>query len=218
MDNLTLEEKREQFREYFAVKHETNINITPVADNQPLPPVDNLTEHMPYAFRIASDISTIEAKAIRPLRNLSDHASELAQFLNHQSHKIDLIMSYVLRQEDAEDHQFRTHSFGGSGVTVDMNEPLTLGSRHEIKVFLDVEASAVFCYGEVVECEPVTQTTQDVTLSQDNGIPTNDVQATQYRVSLIFTRIREQDQELLVRASLHLQTLQLRKSRKPDNH
>lgn len=212
MDNLTREEKREQFREYFAVKHETNINITPAADNQPLPDVEHLTEHMPYAFRIASDISTIEAKAIRPLRNLGDHASELAQFLNHQSHKIDLIMSYVLRQEDAEDYQFRTHSFGGSGVTVTMAEPLTLGSRHEIKVFLDVEASAVFCYGEVVECEQVTQTQSEDESTSENA------QAAEYKVSLIFTRIREQDQELLVRASLHLQTLQLRKSRKPNSN
>ncbi|MCY7294220.1 PilZ domain-containing protein [Alteromonas sp. a30] len=205
MDNLTLEEKREQFREYFAVKHETNINITPVADGQPIPDVDHLTEHMPYAFRIASDISTIEAKAIRPLRNLSDHASELAEFLNHQSHKIDLIMSYVLRQEDAVDFQFQTLSFGGSGVTVKTDKPLTLGSTHEVKLFLDVEASAVFCFGEVIECEPATNES-----TCENTAP-------QYNVSLIFTRIREQDQELLVRASLHIQAQQLRKNRQPTN-
>ena len=35
-----------------------------------------------------------------------------------------------------------------------------------------------------------------------------------YHISLIFTRIREEDQELLVRASLHLQTQQLRKRAK----
>lgn len=205
MDNLTLEEKREQFREYFAVKHETNINITPVAEGQPIPDVEHLTEHMPYAFRIASDISTIEAKALRPLRNLSDHASELAEFLNHQSHKIDLIMSYVLRQEDAVDFQFKTLSFGGSGVTVKLNKPLDIGSVHEIKLFLDVEASAVFCFGEVIECE------------QENNENADENTAPYYWVSLIFTRIREQDQELLVRASLHLQSLQLRKSRQPTN-
>lgn len=210
MDNLTLEEKIEQFQEFFTIKHSINVNAVPVPDDFELPDVENLTEHMPYAFRIASDIAHIEAQAFRSLRSIGDHASELAEFLNHQSHKIDLIMSYVLRQEDCSDHQFNAFEFGGSGVTIKSDSPIDIGSVHELKLFLDVEASAVFCYGEVIKCEEVA--TESVTNIDDDSACTE--QPSQYNVSLIFTRIREQDQELLVRASLHLQSQQLRKKSK----
>lgn len=209
MDNLTLEEKRQQFQELFSVKHTINVNIVPLSPEQKVPDVENLTEYMPYAFRIASDIATIEAKALRPLRSISDHASELAEFLNHQSHKIDLIMSYVLRQEDHSDHQFQSIAFGGSGVTIISDKPMEMESIHELKLFLDVEASAVFCYGEVIECNLIPQ-------KEDDSACTDEPQ--QYNVSLVFTRIREQDQELLVRASLHVQTQQLRKTRNPNSN
>ncbi len=209
MDNLTLEEKREQFREFFAVKHDIQVNIVPLAANQTLPDVEHLTEHMPYAFRIASDIATIETKALRPLRNIGDNASELAEFLNHQSHKIDLIMSYVLRQEDHTDQQYQATSFGGSGVTIISDSPMPMESVQELKLFLDFEASAVFCYGEVIECDPIPQKESDSACADEPQ---------QYNVSLIFTRIRDQDQELMVRASLHAQSQQLRKKRKPNNN
>lgn len=210
MENLSLEEKIEKFNEFFTIKHTVNVNAVPVPDDFVLPNEENLTEHMPYAFRIASDIAHIESQALRSLRNLSDHATELAEFLNHQSHKIDLIMSYVLRQEDHSDHQFQSIEFGGSGLTLKSTEPFPIGSRYELKLFLDVEASAVFCYGEVIKCDKVI--TDSVTnIETDSAC---DETPEQYNVSLIYTRIREQDQELLVRASLHLQSKQLRKQPK----
>lgn len=190
MDQLTLEEKQQQFHEFFTIKHNLRINAVLVPESQPLPHIRDLEENMPYAFRIASEVSDIDAKAIRSLRHLSDSASELADYLNHLSHKIDLVMSYVLRQEDEEDHQFESVEFGGGGITIRSEEEMKVGSSYELKVFLESEASAIFCYGEVISC-----------VSNEE----------QYNVSFIFTRIREQDQELLVRASLHLQTQQLKK-------
>ena len=53
------------------------------------------------------------------------------------------------------------------------------------------EASAVYCYTEVVAIE-----------KQDND---------HYQYTVLFTSIRNTDQELIVRASLHAQTRQLKK-------
>lgn len=190
MDNLTLEEKRQQFHEFFTIKHPIKVNMQVLSIGFSLPDVDHLTEHMPYAFRIASEISSIDAVALRPLRSLGDSASDLASFLNHQSRKIDLIMSYVLQQQDDVEHQFEGIEFGGGGVTIVSNSPMELQQNVELKLFINEDASAVFCYGEVIDCQQ---------------------QEDKYHVSLIYTRIREQDQEVLVRASLHLQTQQLKK-------
>ena len=62
----------------------------------------------------------------------------------------------------------------------------------EVKVFLEKEAAAIFCLAEVIDVEVIDDL---------------------YHVSYVYTHIRDQDQELLVRASLHLQTSQLRNNR-----
>lgn len=189
MDSLSLTEKREQFNEYFMIAHKVNVNIKPLDDDFLLPSAQSLEDVMPYAFRIASEMASIEAQALRPIRNLSDHAADLVAYLTHQSKKIDLMMSYVLHQQDEQEHRFSSIKFGGGGLIIDSNKPMDIGLVAELKMFLTEEAAAVFCYGEVIDCQ-----------QQDTG----------YAISFIFNRIREQDQELLVRASLHLQTLQLR--------
>ena len=145
---------------------------------------------MPYAFRVASEMASIEAQALRPLRHLSDHAESLAEYLNHQARKIDLMMSFILHQQDEPDHRFSTIKLGGGGVIIKSSTAMNIGSQAELKLFLDTEAAAIFCYGEVITCENV----------EDD-----------YHIAFVFNSIREQDQELLVRASLHLQTQQLKK-------
>ncbi len=193
MDNLTLEQKKAQFEEYFMIAHGINVNVTPCSNDFELPDVDDLETAMPYAFRIASEMATIEAQALRPLRHLSDHAETLAEYLNHQARKIDLMMSFILHQQDDEKYRYQTSKFGGGGVVITSTSPMNIGDNVELKVFLDSEAAAIFCFGEVITCDQ----------EQDD-----------YHIAFIFNRIREQDQELLVRASLHLQTQQLRKRAK----
>jgi hypothetical protein len=193
VSKLSLDEKKAQFDEYFSIASGINVNVRPLEDNEAVPDEEGIEEAMPYAFRIASEMATIEAQAIRPLRNLGDHAESLADFLNHQSRKIDLMMSFVLHQQDEEAQRYRSVKYGGGGVIIESASPLDIGTTAELKLFLDAEAAAIFCYGEVITCESVEDS---------------------YHIAFIFSAIREQDQELLVRASLHVQTQQLRKRAK----
>ena len=193
MSELSLEQKQAQFDEYFSIAHCINANVRPLGMDEIVPDEDALEDSMPYAFRIASEMAALEAQAIRPLRNLGDHAETLAEYLNHQSRKIDLMMSFVLHQQDEPEHRFKTVKLGGGGVIIDSKEAMDVGTIAELKLFLDAEAAAIFCYGEVITCEQ----------NEDS-----------YHIAFIFNSIREQDQELLVRASLHIQTQQLRKRSK----
>lgn len=190
MDKLSLEQKLEQFQEFFSITHSIKVNMRPLEASFVLPNVDCIVDHMPYAFQVASELANIDVKSLRPLRNLGSHASELVDFLNHQSHKIDLMMSLILQQEEDPKLVYESHKFGGGGVVLVCPEPMDIGQRVELKLFIKEEASAIFCFAEVITCQP-----------QDD----------QYHVSLIFTRIREQEQDLLVRASLHLQQANLKK-------
>lgn len=193
MENLSLEQKLQQFHEFFTIKHKIKVNIKVLEAGFGLPGVNDLPDYMPYAFRIASEVASLDSQALRPLRHLGEHASELVDFLNHQSRKIDLLMSYILHQQDEAEDRYESVEFGGGGVTIQSPQALEVGTAVEMKLFLAEEAAAVFCFAEVITC----QAHED-----------------QYHMSLIFTRIREEDQELLVRASLHLQTLQLRERTK----
>jgi hypothetical protein len=194
MQELTLEQKREQFHEFFTIKHAIQVNMKPVDEGFVIPDAEALTEHMPHPFVIASEMSEIDSKVLRPLRVLGEHAEQLAAFLNKQNRKIDLIMSYVLQQQDDEQYHYQGIEFGGSGVKVVSNSEIALEKKLEIKVFLVEEASAIYAYAEVIDCQQVED---------------------KYHISLTFASIREQDQDILVKASLHLQTQQLKKRAKP---
>lgn len=188
------EDKLKQYSEYFTIEHRLNVNVLPLDIEFELPESDEIINHMPYAFRMAGELATIETKALRPLRHLGDHASELAEYLNQQSKKIDLMMSYILHQQDDESNRYTSVEFGGAGLTISSNTTMKPGQQYELKIFVEEEAIAIFCYGEVIQCNA-----QD----EDN-----------YQIAFIYSRIREEDQEALVRASLHLQTKQLKKRAK----
>ena len=196
MDTLSLAQKREQFHEFFSITHTIKVSMQPLDASFVLPDVDSLVDHMPYAFQVASQAAELDIKALRPLRNLGSQASELLDFLNHQSRKIDLMMSLILIKEEDPSLAYESYKFGGGGVILLCPEPMDIGQRVELKLFIKEESSAIFCYAEVITCQ-----------TQDD----------QYHVSLIFTRIREQDQDLLVRASLHLQQANLKKRHLKQN-
>jgi hypothetical protein len=190
MDKLSLEQKQEQFDEFFSIKHAIKVNLKCLPIDFVLPHIDELAEYMPYAFKVAGELVSIDSKALRPLRNVGEQAGELAEFLNHLSHKMDLMMSLILQQQDDPALAHESYKFGGGGIVVVSKNELAIGQLTELKLFIREEASAVFCFGEVIGCQ-----------KQDDN----------YHISIVYTRIREQDQDLLVRASLHLQAANLRK-------
>ncbi|MBC3767016.1 PilZ domain-containing protein [Neptunicella marina] len=193
MDNLSLEQKQQQFNEFFTIKHPLKVNLQCLEHDYPLPTNDEeLQACMPTPFKISSELTVIETHALKPLRHLGEQATQLVEFLKLQSHKIDLIMSMVLQMQDDAEQQYQGIEFGGSGIKIVSDKAMTIGQLAELKLFLTEEAAAVYCFGEVIACH------------EEND---------QYHISLIFNQIREQDQDLLVRASLHIQTQQLKKRR-----
>lgn len=198
MDNNlpTLEQKTAQLNDFYMLPYAIKVNVLHLSEEQMLHDYAAFESNMPYAFKIATELSEIEAKSLRPLRKLGEKLDDLVEYLQLQAKKIDLMMSYILQQQDQVKFQHNTHSFGGGGLIIEYNSPVKIGERRAIKLFLESESAAIYTYMEAVLCEPT-----------DTG----------FIVSYIFTHIRPQDQELLVRASLHLQTLVLRKHHQDQN-
>ncbi|MCQ8877028.1 PilZ domain-containing protein [Pseudoalteromonas shioyasakiensis] len=195
-------EKIAEFEQYFQIAESNRVNLFAV-DKQSVPQSPaQLEADIPPLFKLANEVSELEQSSLRPLRNLGDIAQELAVFLQAQSRKIDLIMSHILASEQPEDNAMYCDSYGGGGVKFSCSEAYEIGQAFRTKLFLQHEASAVYCYTEVVAIDELA-----------NG---------QKQYTLLFVAIRDSDQELVVRASLHAQTRQLKKRQqqqldKPEN-
>jgi hypothetical protein len=187
MNDETTKQKLAKYHEFFSIAHDFTINILPLESHQ-VNDYEQFVANMPAPFKMASDITTIDQAALRPLQGLSGVASQLVDFLNHQSEKINLLMGYILSQQDDEQHRCQGMAFGGGGLLFESSNAFSVGQIVEMKIFLSSENCAVYCYGEIIELEEI-----------DN--------VNQYKA--IFHFIREDDREVLVRTSLHEQSRQL---------
>jgi hypothetical protein len=197
----TLEEKREQFGAFYLIAHPIKANVLPINDEMANYSLDNFEDNMPYAFKIAGEMSEIQSQTLKPLRNLGEKLEDLVDYLQFQAQKIDLMMSYILQQQDDVEYQAKATKFGGGGVIIEHSNAddkisvPRIGDKRAIKLFLESESAAIYCFAEVIDIEQ----TEASCLA-----------------SYVYTHIREQDQELLVRASLHLQTAALRKQNRKN--
>ncbi|MDP7591092.1 MAG: PilZ domain-containing protein [Litorilituus sp.] len=186
-NNETIEQKLIKYHEFFSIKSKFSINILPI-DEKNSQSYEHFIACMPTPFKMANDISTIDQSALRPLQSLSGVASQLVEFLNHQSEKINLLMGYILSQQDEEQNRFQGVEFGGGGLSFLASNIFDIGQFLEMKIFLLAENCAVYCYGEIIEITPKGE---------------------HYHHKAIFHFIREDDREVLVRTSLHEQSKQL---------
>ncbi|MEG0007164.1 PilZ domain-containing protein [Aeromonas lusitana] len=180
--------------QFFSVTHATPVNVIPMPADFHLPTLEALDAELPEPFRIASAITAIDLVSSRLLRNQNESMHDLVEIINQQSRKIDMIMGYVLAVQDHPEHRFHTLRFGAGQLTYlhprqGHGELPHLHQIVRLKIFLREEAAAVYCYAEVKHLE-----------AGEHGT----------HVLLDYVRIREDDRELLVRASLHVQSKQLK--------
>jgi hypothetical protein len=183
MSELTLQQLADAYQDYFSVEHSISLNARAI--DGPLPSKAELEAAIPPPFLLASDVNSLNSSALRSLNRLGELADELANFLHQQARKVDLLLHYVLKQQDDELKRFVTHSYSGSGCCFLSNGPLSPLQVVEIKLFLDNNDGAIFCYGQVLSCEK---------------------QADKWQIKVVFNCIRDEDRELIVRASLHQQS------------
>lgn len=194
MNALSLDQKLAQYNEFFSIEHDFSVNISLLETGQC--GLEQFTRSIPMPFKIATDMNTIDQSALRSLQNLGNSAAQLVNFLNQQSQKIDLLINYILSQQDDLQHRYEGVMFGGGGIKFNNDNAFTVGQLLELKIFLLESHCAVYCYGEVIEVESV-----------DN----------KFTHKVTFHFIREEDREALVRASLQEQSKQLQKLAKLRN-
>ena len=127
--------------------------MTPLASDYPLPNLEQLEQEMPEPFRIAGAIAHVDMSAARQLRNVDEELGVLVEVINQQSFKINMLLSYLLSQLDDPVCRHHTQSVGGSQLSFISSLPLQPGQLLRLKLFLQEEAAAIYCYGQVSEIE-----------------------------------------------------------------
>ncbi len=188
-------ELADEFADYFQIEHQTTVNLVPFFD--PLPDQDGFLRLIPDAFKMTSELSQFNNSSIRTFNAIKDLSSDLALYLQQQARKLDALTHYVLRSQDDPKQRFHTFSYGGSGVQVWMEQQVGAGQLYEVKLFLDNNDGALFCLGQVLEV--IEQQSSEEEPRQ------------KYLVKILFRRIRDEDRDMVVRASLHEQSRQLKR-------
>ncbi|KKL02841.1 PilZ domain-containing protein [Rheinheimera mesophila] len=188
-------ELADEFADYFQIEHQTTVNLVPCSG--PLPDQEGFLRLIPDAFKMTSELSQLNNSSIRTLNAVKELSADLAHYLQQQARKLDALTHYVLRSQDDPKQRFHTFSYGGSGVQVWMNEAVALGQIYEVKLFLDNNDGALYCLGQVIDV-----------IHRQGAQPE---QPAQYLVKILFRRIRDEDRDMVVRASLHEQSKQLKR-------
>lgn len=171
----------------------------PMAPDALLPSQQAFELSIPAPFKLASQISYIDSQTLAPIRQIGGVAVELAEFLNLQAKKIDMMMGYILTVQDDEKFRHRGIKFGGSHLSYLSPQLLELRQLVTLKIFIAENNCAVFCIGRVIAIEP-----------SDDG----------YLTDVEYALINDDDQEHLVRTSLQVQTMLLkeRSAKRKENN
>lgn len=186
-------------QQFFSISHPFELSVTVLGKSAQVPDDEAFIANMPTSFKLASQISQLDRHTIKPLRSLGEQASELSDFLALQSKKIDLMMSYILTLDEGSKARNRGTSFGGSNITFINDSALENECLLELKLFIEECNSAIYAFGKVIDSSPC-----------EDG----------FTINVEFVKIDEEDQEQLVRNSLHIQTIQLKErsnARKPES-
>ncbi len=188
MDQNQLELLREQYHDYFIIEHRTHVNIK--AFSGPVPDEVAFLQLIPEPFLMAGELAQLDRSMLKPLARLGEMAEELVLYLKAQARKMDTMMRYILLQQDDVANRYQTQSYGGSALNYLSQAALEPGQLLEVKLFLDQSEGAVYALAAVIACETM----------QDG-----------FLIRSVFVQIREQDREVIVRASLHQQSRQLKR-------
>ncbi|PJC88123.1 PilZ domain-containing protein [Vibrio sp. HA2012] len=177
-------------QEFFTVHHKLTVNVEPLPSGFTLPDQIMFISEIPAPFIVASEFSQLDnltEHAMNDLRN-SDFR-HVIQLLENQNNKLNLLLTFMLAQQDNEVHRTYTTGFGASRFSYHSDREISPGTLARVKLFLDHPPAAIYCYAEAIECTP-----------SEPG----------YEVAMKYSLLRDQDQDLLIRAALYQQQKLLR--------
>ena len=176
--------------QYFLVEHQLSLNVEALKNNEEIPNNIEFEREIPAPFRMASDLASIDSHNLQPLKLNNDTTQALWGYLQAQNLKINTLLTYVLSQQDDKNFHFQSHAFSAGICLFKTNkQAFYIDQKVRLKIFIPEESAAIYCYATVSAIEEKNEATI---------------------VELNYQQIREEDIELLIRTTLHIQSKQLK--------
>ncbi|CAH0525559.1 PilZ domain-containing protein [Vibrio hippocampi] len=176
--------------DFFTVRAPLKTNIKPLAVGEPTPSFEDYLAQIPAPFAASSEFSALEQQNDAATHELNQHnLRHVAQLIEQQNSKLNLLLNYLISQQDQAEFRHTATQFGAGELTYRANHTLQTGQFAEVKLFLDHPPAGIYCIGEVSHIKE----------HQD-----------QFDITIRFVHILEEHQDMLIKAALHQQQKLLR--------
>ncbi|WP_070962997.1 PilZ domain-containing protein [Vibrio sonorensis] len=177
-------------QEFFSVNHQMNVNVELLDSDFVFPSFELFTGEIPTSFIVASEFTQLDHLNELAHAELKTHdLKSVVTLLDNQNAKLNLLLTYMLSQQDIAENRYQTTSFGASQFNCTMPVSCQIMSKVRVKLFLEHPAAAIYCYAHVTECE-----------ESEQG----------FLVTFKYDLLRDEDQDLLIKAALYQQQKLLR--------
>lgn len=177
--------------DFFTVHHSLTVNIEPLAADYTLPSMTQFVAEIPAPFIVASEFSQLDQLTENARSELKNNDfKHVINLLDTQNTKLNLLLTFMLSQQDQAEFRGQTLSFGASQFTYLAQQPLAVGQVVRAKLFLEHPPAAIYCYASVSSVKEA-----------DNGT---------HEIQMKYDLLRDSDQDLLIKAALYQQQKLLR--------
>jgi len=138
------------------------------------------TMNMPSEYSLAATLDVLSQEALRIMQYLEKQNDELVALYKILDAKINAVaQTAMIRGSNVNESHCQDVNLSASGVAFKQSKPLEIGQYLAIEMYLPSTLALIRVYGNVIKCE-----------SLEDG---------QYVISVEYTDIKEEDQELLIK-------------------
>lgn len=152
------------------------------------------TMNMPSEYSLAATLDVLSQEALRIMQRLENQNDELVELYKVLDAKINAVaQTAMFKGSNVNEENCREVNLSAAGVAFQQSTPLTIGQNLALEMYLPSTLALLMVYGQVIKCEAL----------QSDG----------YLISVEYTDIKEEDQELLIKHVVRKQWQQLQEKR-----
>lgn len=152
------------------------------------------TMNIPSEYSLAATLDVLSQEALRIMQRLENQNDELVELYKVLDAKISAVAQIAMfKGSNVNGENCREVNLSAAGVAFQQTKPLNIGQNLALEMYLPSTLALLMVYGQVIKCESL----------QPDG----------YLISVEYTDIKEEDQELLIKHVVRKQWQQLQEKR-----
>lgn len=182
-------------REYFRIDDRISLRMDPLAQGE-----SNLHEDTFEARRretgLANHFAANQEKHRGEKKRIEQKHPEIASYLAYLEEEIQVLATRLSKSENGLP-TVPTHDVNicAEGLRVELDSPVVADEKLEISMMLFPSNASVFCIGEVIRCDEITEG--------------DELQIGRFTAAIRFTQIDDEDKEAIVKHIHQKQLIQL---------